>query len=956
MSNENDHLRLTKDFIPSHYEISLDIDIINLSYISKVEINIISQIDNPKYLALNSKSYSDNSTLINYILIKENESENYIIKYLPYCPSDYKKTISSVYFSLKSGIKKGEKLTFKCEKNDEIKTSIEGYGLYISFWDYKLRKLLDEKKFEKNLIKSFFKEKNNPKIEEFRNNYDFFKSLVISLNCSPIAFREIVPCFDEPIFKSTYRFTISVNKNYANSSKYFTIVNNADINNIKEEGDKKIYFFKKIPKISCYLLTFTIGYYEYIEKNIILKNNKKLRLRVYGPENQLNKVDYCLSITENALKKYENMLNIPLYLDSETPVEKIDSIFIPNLNFTAMEFLGCITYKQEMMMDKYNTSSNFVRINIKDIYHEVFHNWVGNMVTMKFFDNTWLNEGTTKFVENYVTLNFGKGFWDDNLRTEYYYTLTYRDHSLNNKYLKDEDMIWYNFDNITYNKGGYIIYMLLSYFGEEKIFKGLKLYCENFKYRCADENNFFKIMSEVCDYDIKDFLNEWVYKKSYPILSVKFSENKEEIILKQKPSFNELNTIFKIPIFIKTKNLEKVILMKEENLVLNLNDFNICYEDIQTKNNFIVINNDIKCFCLVKYLDEELKNAIFEFYNNYNDSKNLNKNIKNVSDADIYQILISYLIKNNFDDFLNFIKKLKKVKNYEILYCVLYKYGNKKKNEDRFFKEDINNNNKTYNQSYYKSIYEIIDYNNIELVNKILEKFGNPTNQIEDDYSGQIEYEKFFITILCLYKRDEKLVLKIYEIFKKNNFDLYKINKTYRTYLPLILSEFMYLFPDNEKIIIYKSIYKYYEEMFYYFYFIDKSNFEKALHNLNNGVNNEILDFYFENFNADYQTQIDSIIIDYFFKYLNQLYIKNKGDKDIKFQDYLYDICINKYFEINDNKLIKIYNCYEKFMDKYHFSFDKEKLINYCNENYLHLNEINDTIKIEELKDNLKLS
>ena len=316
-------IRLSKDFIPLHYEISLDIDIINLSYISKVEITIESQIDNPKYISLNLKSYSKESKISNYELISKNNSQNYIKEYLSSAPEDYINTISSIYFSLKKGINKGDILYFKCEKKDDIKTTTEGYGLYISFWDYKLRKLLDKEEFKNNII-SEFKDKNNPTIEEIKKNFNYFKSLVISLNSSPIALREIIPCFDELSFKSTYKFSISVHKNFPNSSKNFTIFNNSDIEKIIEKDNKKIYIFQKIPKISTYLLTFTIGYYEYIEKYITKIDNTKLRLRVYGPENQIDKVDYCLLTTEESLKKYEKIFKIPFYID------KLDSIFVPN--------------------------------------------------------------------------------------------------------------------------------------------------------------------------------------------------------------------------------------------------------------------------------------------------------------------------------------------------------------------------------------------------------------------------------------------------------------------------------------------------------------------------------------------------------------------------------------------------------------------------------------------------
>ena len=94
---------------------------------------------------------------------------------------------------------------------------------------------------------------------------------------------------------------------------------------------------------------------------------------------------------------------------------------------------------------------------------------------MEFFDNTWLNEGLTKFMENYISKNFGNGFLKDLLRYSYFYPMTFESHALNNKLLKSEKSIRNKFDTFTYEKGGYIMYMLISIFGEEKVFNGLKL-------------------------------------------------------------------------------------------------------------------------------------------------------------------------------------------------------------------------------------------------------------------------------------------------------------------------------------------------------------------------------------------------------------------------------------------------------------------------------------------------
>ena len=947
---EMNELRLTKDFIPSHYEIFFDIDIINLSYVSKVEITMQSSIDNPKYISLNSISSSNENKISNYELIKYNSNENYIKEYLSSCPQDYHFSKSAIYFSLKEGIKKGEKLIFKCEKNDKIKTSIEGYGLYISFWDYKLRRTLDKETFKNDIAKKL-KDKYNPTIEEIQSNFNYFKSLVITLNSSPLGLREVIPCFDEPFFKSTFNLKISVHKNFVNSSNNFTIVHNSNIDKIIEKENKKIFIFKETPKISTYLLTFVIGYFDHVEKYMTKLNNEKLRLRVYGPENQMHKVDFCLNVTEDAITKFEKMINYPFYMD------KIDSIFVPNLNYSAMEFLGCVVYKQEIMYDRNNTTSFMYRNNIKDIYHELFHNWIGNLVTMEFFDNTWLNEGITKFFEYYVNLGPDKyAYFCDILRCGYFYPLSWKTHALNNKSLNSEKSIRNNYDTITYEKGGYIMNMLYQYFGKEKIIQWLNLYVNKFKFTSVNENDFFDTMGEVCNYNIKNLLSEWIYHIGFPVLTVSFSEEKDTLIIKQSSNIGEKNVVYKIPLYIKTKNLEKKLLMNEETFNVKLFDLNISYEDIKNNENFIVINNDIKSLCLVDYTDELLKNGIFYFYNNFKENNDLN--INKVSDADIYQIYLFYVLyRYNENKFIEDIKKMKHTKNFEIIYLIYYILRRRLRKVNQFLNEKENQRIKECNDKYNKLLYELIDYNNMNLINKILEKFDTPSNDEKEDETGQIEFEKYFILILCLYKRDETIVQKLYEIYKKNNYNMYKINKTYRSYFSLILVEFMYLIPKNEKILIYKSITQYYEEMYYYFYFFDKENFENALNNLNKGISDEIYDYYFEKYDIIYNEEllkIDSNIVDYFVKYIKKMYQKEKKD-EIKFEDYLYDISLKMNYSINDEKFNKIYNCYSTFISKNFYSLDLNKLWKYCKENYLNIKEKDENDKIDNIKNFLLL-
>ena len=162
----------------------------------------------------------------------------------------------------------------------------------------------------------------------------------------------------------------------------------------------------------------------------------------------------------------------------------------------------------------------------------------------------------------------------------------------------------------------------------------------------------------------------------------------------------------------------------------------------------------------------------------------------------------------------------------------------------------------------------------------------------------------------------------------------------------------MYLFEENDKIKAYKSMFNYYEEMHYYWFYEESNDFENSLNNINNGFSFEILDFYFENNNVNDIMSIDDIIVDYFFNYLIQLNNENNNGGDLF--NYLYEIGVNKNFDINDKKLNKIYKAYLKFDGN--DNLERKKLCNYIDENYLHFKNINDEDKINKLKEKLNIN
>lgn len=217
----------------------------------------------------------------------------------------------------------------------------------------------------------------------YKSKYDYKNktNYLITTQCEAPYARRIFPCFDEPDKKATFDLTIKINKN-------LKAISNMPTEYEKSEDNKKIIKFKTTPKMSSYLFYLGIGDFEFAEDKY-----KNVKLRVATTPGKSKNASFALEKTKQYLEYFENYSEIPY------PLEKLDLLAIPDFGAGAMENWGAITFRELLILfDKKKTSSSRKKRVAEVIAHELWHQWSGNLVTMKWWKDLWLNESFATYM------------------------------------------------------------------------------------------------------------------------------------------------------------------------------------------------------------------------------------------------------------------------------------------------------------------------------------------------------------------------------------------------------------------------------------------------------------------------------------------------------------------------------------------------------------------------------
>jgi puromycin-sensitive aminopeptidase len=325
--------------------------------------------------------------------------------------------------------------------------------------------------------------------------------------------REAFPCIDEPEAKATFGLTLTTPANE-------TVLANTPVVNQTKQGDNVVTIFETTPKMSTYLLAFVYGEMGYKEAST--KNGTLVR--TYATPDNVELTNFALDVAIKCLDFYNDYFGIPY------PLPKCDLIALPDFASGAMENWGCVTFREQcMFVDPANTSLPTKQYVAMVVAHELAHQWFGNLVTMRWWTDLWLNEGFASWIE-YLAVDHIFPEWD--MWTQFIsdeQQVALKLDALENTHpvevaVNHPDEIRTIFDTISYNKGASVIHMLNEYLGSEVFRDGLRYYLESHAYKNTDTVDLWKALEQISKKPVAKFMHAWTSQPGFPLVKVTADE------------------------------------------------------------------------------------------------------------------------------------------------------------------------------------------------------------------------------------------------------------------------------------------------------------------------------------------------------------------------------------------------------------------------------------------------
>ena len=370
--------------------------------------------------------------------------------------------------------------------------------------------------------------------------------------------REVFPCVDEPAAKATFDLTLTTEDGV-------TVLGNMPIKTQQIANEQLVTRFETSPRMSSYLLAWVVG--DLQKATATTKDGVEVNVwatKAHPAEN----LQFALTTSVGAIEFYND------YFGVDYPLPKCDHVALPDFSSGAMENWGLITYRETALLAGKHTSINAKRYIATVIAHELSHQWFGNLVTMNWWDDLWLNESFATMME-YVAvdaLHPEWNIWRDFVSHEAIMAL-HRD-SLDGVQpvrvpVNHPDEISTLFDGaIVYAKGARLLRMLQHYIGDEDFSRGLKSYFKKYAYQNTVGDQLWSELSTASGKDISGLMNTWISQPGFPVVSVMPRGNQS--ILEQEQFFvgphTETDRLWPIPLNATGGDLPE--LMEEQTLTV----------------------------------------------------------------------------------------------------------------------------------------------------------------------------------------------------------------------------------------------------------------------------------------------------------------------------------------------------------------------------------------------------
>ena len=318
--------------------------------------------------------------------------------------------------------------------------------------------------------------------------------------------RAIFPCFDEPTFKAQFAFEVTTPDP--------VVLSNSPLLSVTDNGGTKTWKFAPTKTMSSYLVALVIG-------DVASTEEKKVNgvpLRVWAMRGKEHMGTFALEYTAGLLRWYEDYFGVPYHFD------KYDQAAVPGFAFGAMENSGLVLFRQFLLIMAPEVSSWRQEKAIAHVVaHEFAHMWFGNLVTMQWWDDLWLNEAFAEWISYRVVSELSPDYriWND--------FEAYRNSAMNEDSLESTHAIYTAvetpaqaqelFDAITYDKGCAVLRMLENFLGFESFRSGLRTYMQEFAERNARGADLWRHLQAASRQPVTQIMESWILQSGFPYVT-----------------------------------------------------------------------------------------------------------------------------------------------------------------------------------------------------------------------------------------------------------------------------------------------------------------------------------------------------------------------------------------------------------------------------------------------------